>query len=172
MKRLLIVIAALTCATNVNAENLIRWLLTRDVKKSDFYVYRPEVSKPSSVSTKSKYVPMTESEIKTAKIAIQRHEARIINKAALHADNKPIKRVIDKHRESDEQGAHAVSRSKQIMYGAGSPMRDDGVIQAWREAEEAQRRLENHRTYMEQVRQSRKVIEQTKSISGKVNQTP
>lgn len=139
MKRLLITIAALTCATNVNAENLIRWLLTRDVKKSDFYVYRPKAASQPIVK---------------------------------HPDNKPVKRVIDKHRESDETAAKAVSKEKQVMYGAGSPMRDDGVIQAWREAEEAQRRLEEHRTYMEQVRQARKRIEQTKSVSGKVIQTP
>ena len=162
MKRLLITIAALTCATNVNAENLIRWLLTRDVKKSDFYVYRPKANKQPT------YKFMTESEKQTARIAVAQQQAEI----AAHADNKPIERVIDKHRESDEVAAKAVSEEKQVMYGAGSPMRDDGVIQAWREAEEAQRRLEEHRTYMEQVRQARKRIEQTKSVSGKITQTP
>lgn len=183
-RRLIVLVGALVCATNTNAENLIRWLINKGqsnnthvqgLRKSQlgntpFYVYRIDSNhKPVKSENKSvEHTPMTESEKETARIAIAQQQAEI----QAQIDNKPIKRVIDTHRASDEVAAQSVSIEKRTVYGAGSPLRDDGVIAAWREAEEAQRRLEEHRSYMEQVRQARLRVEQTKRVSGDINQNP
>lgn len=189
MKRLVLTLAALSCCTSASAENLIRWLINQSgngkdtskqyegVTKSQlgntpFYVYklkrRNNVSQPDDVVT-IEHIPMTESEKETARIAIAQQQAEIA--ASKHADNPPIKRVIDKYRESDEAAAGAVSAEKRAVYGTNSPLRDDGVIEAWKEAEAAQRRLEEHRSYMERVRQARKRVEQAKIVSGDITQT-
>lgn len=187
MKRLVLTLAALSCCSSVRAENLIRWLINQSgngkdtskqyegVTKSQlgntpFYVYklkRQNVTQPDDVVS-IEHVPMTESEKETARIAIAQQQAEIAAKN--HPDNPPIKRVIDKHRESDEAAAGAVSAEKRAVYGANSPLRDDGVIEAWREAEAAQRRLEEHRSYMERVRQARKRVEHAKTVSGDIIQ--
>lgn len=185
MRFTIILLATLSCNVNVKAENLIRWLLTNTTNKTSpvdkyegvtrervgntpFYIYRMKKKsshqQPAKPADKS-YEPMTESEKQTARIAVAQQQARI----ASHADNKPIKRVIDKHRESDEAAANAVSVEKRTIYGSTSPLRDDGVIDAWKEAEAAQRRLEEHRTYMEQIRQARLRVEQAKTVSGDIN---
>lgn len=178
-KKLILTISVLLCSTNASAKNLIRWLLEQNTEtkpeyqglrkaqlgSTPFYVYKLN---NSGTTVQNKYVPMSESEKETARIAIARQQTEINS----HADNKPIKRVIDKHRETDETAARAVGVEKRTVYGVDSPLRDDGVIDAWKEAEAAQRRLEEHRTYMEQVRQARKRVEHAKTASGKINQTP
>lgn len=185
MRLTIVLIATLSCSVNASAENLIRWLLNSTTNKpspvdkyegvtrervgnTPFYIYkmkRKTGPANATVTNKPVHKPMTESEKQTARIAVAQQQAEI----AAHADNKPIKRVIDKHRESDEAAAGAVSEEKRTIYGQTSPLRDDGVIDAWKEAEAAQRRLEEHRTYMEQVRQARLRVEQAKTVSGDIN---
>ena len=103
--------------------------------------------------TDTGHVPMTPSEIETARIAIA------AQKQSAHPDNTPVQNVIDKNPQTEEPVKHAKKNEKQVMYGNGSPLQDQEVIAAWDRYHEAQKRLEDHRAYMERVRKSRKQIE-------------
>ena len=88
-----------------------------------------------------------------------------------HPDVVPVEPKIDATPKSQEVAEQAVKNEKQVLYGDESPLRDDAVTAAWDRAEQAQARLEKHREYMEQVRVSRKQIEQSKTVTSAINQT-
>ena len=88
-----------------------------------------------------------------------------------HPDTVPLQDKIDSVPKSDEISETAVDNEKKIVYGDDSPLRDDAVSAAWERVHAAEKRLEEHRKYMEHVRKSRKNIEQAKTIAGDVNQT-
>ena len=154
--------------SNVSAENLIRALWNNvkgnqdDIsKKHDgiakqnvgpFYFYRlkqpTRVTKPDSVE--------------------QLVEPIVIVKD--HPDVPPVQDVIDNNLKSEEISEVAVKNEKTVVYGDDSPLRDDAVSAAWERVNAAEKRLEDHRKYMERVRKSRKNIEQAKTIAGEVNQ--
>ena len=76
--------------------------------------------------------------------------------------------AIAKHKreQADKQINKAVSDERQILYGSDkSPIKNASVIAAWDRANEAQRRLEEHREYMNEVRNSRKNISDKKSLT-------
>lgn len=88
-----------------------------------------------------------------------------------HPDVVPVESKINATPKSQEVAEQAVKNEKQVLYGDESPLRDDAVTAAWDRAEQAQARLEKHREYMEQVRVSRKQIEQSKTVTSAINQT-
>lgn len=88
-----------------------------------------------------------------------------------HPDVVPIESKIDANPKSQEVAEQAVKHEKQVLYGDKSPLRDDAVAAAWERVEQAEARLERHREYMEQVRVSRKQIEQSKTVTPAINQT-
>lgn len=94
-------------------------------------------------------------------------DADVVN----HPDVVPVESKIDATPKSQEVAEQAVKNEKQVLYGDKSPLRDDAVAAAWDRAEQAQARLEKHREYMEQVRVSRKQIEQSKTVTSSINQT-
>lgn len=76
--------------------------------------------------------------------------------------------AIAKHKQeiAEREIKKAVDDEKQVLYGSDkSPIKNASVIAAWDKANEAQRRLEEHREYMERVRQSRNNISDKKSIT-------
>jgi hypothetical protein len=67
---------------------------------------------------------------------------------------------------ADKEINKAVSDEKQMLYGSEkSPIRNASVVAAWDKANEAERRLQEHREYMNQVRHSRKNISSKKSLT-------
>lgn len=187
MRGAVIFFAALGLSVNVQAENLIRALLNSAKNKEDiskkykgvekvpvgdsrFFYYRLERTNnhsetPSEPGTK--HVLMTEEEKDTARIAV----AQLNEQIAAHPDNKPIGRVIDKYQVLDEVSTDAVKDGRRVAYGNTSPLRDDTVLEAWKEAEAAQRRLDDHRSYMERLRQARKRVADSKRVTSGINQT-
>ena len=93
------------------------------------------------------FVKMTPSEIETAKIAVAKHEAEI----AAAKIKKP------------EQ---AVKESRDLVYGEDGVIQDPHVLEAWRAADEAQKRLQEHREYMKRLRESKTAIEQSKKSNA------
>ena len=76
--------------------------------------------------------------------------------------------AIAKHKQEMAQKKieKAVEDEKQVLYGSDeSPIKNPSVIAAWDKADAAQRRLKEHREYMERVRQGRKNISDEKSIT-------
>lgn len=72
--------------------------------------------------------------------------------------------AIDKLQQLDGDANKAVKDEKHTLYGSDkSPIKDPSVMAAWDKANEAQKRLEKHREYMEQVRKSRKNVAEKKS---------
>lgn len=187
MRGAVIFFAALGLSVNVQAENLIRALLNSAKNKEDiskkykgvekvpvgdsrFFYYRLERTNnqpgtPSSTGTK--HTLMTGEEKETARIAV----AQLNEQVAAHPDNKPIERVIDKYQVLDEVSTDAVKDGRRVAYGNASPLRDDTVLEAWKEAEAAQRRLDDHRSYMERLRQARKRVANSKRVTSGINQT-
>jgi hypothetical protein len=89
----------------------------------------------------------TEAERETARIAVAQQQAEI------EARNK----------RTPEQ---AVKESRDMVYGDGGVMQDPHVLEAWRAADEAQKRLQEHREYMRRVRESKTLIEQSKKTEA------
>lgn len=108
---------------------------------------RPTPTKTTDQPAPVKFVKMTPSEIETAKIAVAQHEAEM----AAAKIKKP------------EQ---AVKESRDMVYGDGGVIQDPHVLEAWRAADEAQKRLQEHRDYMERLRESKTAIEQSKKTQA------
>lgn len=89
----------------------------------------------------------TEAERETARIAVAQQQAEI------EARNKP----------TPEQ---AVKESRDLVYGEEGVMQDPHVLEAWRAADEAQQRLNEHREYMRRVRESKTAIEKSKKMEA------
>ena len=75
---------------------------------------------------------------------------------------------LDSHQEAADA---TVVNEKQVVYGVGSPLRDDAVTAAWEHAREAERQLQEHREYMRKVRDARKNVSNAKRVSGAINQS-
>ena len=104
------------------------------------FVYKLNKTPPVDVNnTKPTYTPMTASEIETGKIAIEQQKQEMANR--------------------EENNA------KEIIYGDQGVLANPHVIEAWKVADEAKKRLQNHREYMNQVRDSRKNISSKKSLT-------
>ena len=74
--------------------------------------------------------------------------------------------VITNYQQLDKEADEAVRNEKHVLYGSEqSPIRNPSVVAAWDRANEAQKRLEDHREYMERVRKTRKNISDKKSIT-------
>jgi len=170
MKKTIICATSIMLCSNVSAENIIRALWNNvksnqdDIsKKHDgiarqnvgpFYFYR--LKQPTRV-TKPAPDPVE-----------QLVEPIVIVKE--HPDIPPVQDVIDNNLKSKEISEVAVKNEKVVVYGDDSPLRDDAVSAAWERVNTAEKRLEDHRKYMERVRKSRKNVEQAKTIAGEVNQ--
>ena len=91
---------------------------------------------------------------------IAKHEAS----RRLHEEKSRNQDEVNTYHKSDELAAEAVRDEKRVLYGSEqSPIKDPSVIAAWDKANEAQQRLEEHREYMELVRNSRKTISDKKT---------
>jgi hypothetical protein len=169
MKRLSIVIATLSLASNVSAENIFKSLWSGikdrpDLSKTHsnlskvgnrFFVYKLKHDEPNrSVDHASVISTSDETSIP---------EVRIVNNT--HPDNKPHVDIIDNVTEADEHSSKAHQNEREIVFGANSPLQDDAVLAAWERANRAKRELEKHREYMERVRKARVDVEQSKRIS-------
>ena len=75
---------------------------------------------------------------------------------------EPVEPVISKNPVSEEAGTEADVHEKDVLYGKDSPLRDDAVVDAWANAREAQKRLDDHRVYMDKVLKARKIKEAAK----------
>lgn len=85
-------------------------------------------------------------------------------------DSEPVKPVVvSKNPVTDEAGQAAHKTEVDVLYGKDSPMRDDAVSDAWKEAQAAQRRLDEHRKYMESVRLARLAKAQAKKNDTQEN---
>ena len=72
--------------------------------------------------------------------------------------------AIDKLQQLDSDADKAVRDEKHTLYGSNkSPIKNASVMAAWERANEAKKRLDEHREYMEQVRKSRKNVAEKKS---------
>jgi len=72
--------------------------------------------------------------------------------------------AIDKLQQLDGDADKAVRDEKHTLYGSNkSPIKNASVMAAWERADEAKKRLDEHREYMEQVRKSRKSVAEKKS---------
>lgn len=71
-----------------------------------------------------------------------------------------------KREQADKQISKAVSDERQALYGSDkSPIKNAAVMAAWDKADEAERRLQEHREYMNKVRSNRKNISSKKSLT-------
>lgn len=89
------------------------------------------------------HTPMTPEQIETAKLAVARQQAEIEMRNKI-------------------QPKQAIKESRDLVYGEGGVIQDPHVLEAWRAADEAQKRLEEHREYMKRVRESKTSIEKSK----------
>lgn len=166
----------LVLTPDANGENLIR-SLWNSVKnnQNDLSESHSNITKVGNMFYYYKLKPDRAAEpTKTVTHSGYDHEAiaaALAQQNASHPDNKPLQSKIDSTPETAEPGSVAEMNDKQIMYGDdGSPLQDGAVAAAWDRAEQAKRRLEEHREYMERVRKSRKTVEQSKRTTA-ANQT-
>lgn len=158
--------AIVTCGVSVCNANIIEKLLNyksdrpnmsgmqmkrieSDIIPGTYYykMANPAATKTVSQPDPVEFVKMTPSEIETARIVVAQHEAEI----AASKIKKP------------EQ---AVKESRDLVYGEDGVMQDPHVLEAWRAADEAQKRLQEHREYMKRLRESKTAIEQSKKLEA------
>lgn len=165
-------------STHVHGENLIRMLIDgykNSSKKPDmskthqginrvnlgsFYYYK---LKPKQIA-EPEPPPEHEYDLEAIAEALEYQNQK-------HPDNEPLEDKINTTPETTEPAKVAEVNDKQTIYGEASPLQDESVLAAWKRAEQAKRRLDEHRDYMERVRKSKKTIEQSKLTTASVNQT-
>lgn len=163
MKKILPVLALVTTTANanliekilnhksnmINIDGMQMKRVESNIIPGTYYykMARPATTETVSQPTPVEFVKMTPSEIETARIAVAQQQAEI------EARNK----------RTPEQ---AVKESRDMVYGDGGVMQDPHVLEAWRAADEAQKRLQEHREYMRRVRESKTLIEQSKKTEA------
>ena len=167
MKKYIVLLLLLT--NHTHGENLIRMLLdsvkTPSVDLSKTHSNLSRVNKGSFFYYKLKRdEPQPALVVKNEQAHEQFHEtfdAEAAKQALAELDNNPVTEEIGEEKQSDD---------RQIVYGPDSPLRDDAVIEAWERANRAQQALDDHREYMEQVRNSRLAVSTAKKVDTQVNQ--
>jgi hypothetical protein len=168
MKKLVITLAVLSIVSEVSAENIFKSLWSSVKSRPDlstshsnlsrvgdsFFFYKLKPNQPEFIQDVN--VVVTDNELTAS-------EVREVNES--HPDNKPHVNIIDNVTETDEHSTSAHNNERDVIYGDKSPLKDTAVLAAWERAEQARKRLEEHRAYMEQVRKARVDIEQSKTIS-------
>lgn len=132
---------------------------------NNMYVYK--LSKKQSMAVESQSIQST---VEVTQQPVESVVQPPVQVVAQHTDvvPTPVKTQLDPHVEVADT---AVINEKQVLYGDASPLRDDAVAAAWEHAREAERRLQQHREYMDKVRQARKNVSDAKRVSGAINQT-
>jgi hypothetical protein len=173
MKAAIILFASLGLSVNVQAENLIRALLNSVKSKEDISKKYKGVEKIPVGNSRFFYYKLERTDGNTKDSVTDNTQPAVthVPEVENHPDNKPIERVIDKYQVLDEVSTDAVKDGRRVAYGSTSPLRDDKVIEAWKEAEAAQRRLDEHRSYMERLRQNRERVANSKRVTSGINQT-
>ena len=174
MKLPIVAIATLLTVNSVHA-NMIRSLWD-SIKSQDDLTTKHDGLRKVHVTPNFyfyKLTPKTQPVVEQTNSIPYDHEAiaeALKHQNSKHPDNVPSVSTIDSKPESQAIDSIAVRNDKQTIYGDSSPLKDHAVIAAWEEADRAKARLEAHRKYMERVRQSRKNVQQSKTVSS-ANQT-
>ena len=78
-------------------------------------------------------------------------------------DPVAIKAALEWQRSKNELDAQALElKGRDMVYGQGGAIEDPHVIEAWREADTAKQRLENHRQYMKKLAKNKLEISNRK----------
>jgi hypothetical protein len=100
-------------------------------------------------------------------IAVEGHS--ILNHPVIAKDKQQYDPVIAKNAKTDEIGTKVEKRELDHVYGPSSPLRDDAVAAAWAKAQAAEKRLKDHRAYMEKLRKLRLEKAAAKDLDGAIN---
>lgn len=171
MKKLTIILAMLSMSLDTHAENLIRGFLNKLKTTSDTHpgLKRSYVGDSGLFFYKlpgNQQAAPNRVEVSTEQGT--KYDPQAIA-AAIKWQQSQSKDVINKHEQTKETGHAADVNERDTLYGKDSPLQNDEVIQAWREADEAQKRLEEHRAYMERVRKARKKVEHSKTADTSIS---
>ena len=171
---------ALVTAGNLYGENIFKSLLNirsddlsktnpglakRNLGDSPFFLYKLNGNSSSRTSTAKEdadYVRRNAVRNVPGPIRVKEVIVERVLKYPVNPDGTPYEPVISKNLKTDELGHKAHINERDALYGKDSPLRDDSVIEAWDEADAAQKRLDDHRQYMERVRKARKLKEDAK----------
>lgn len=174
MKHTIVLAVAATTLTNVtHAENLIKlaWSSFKNSQPND-------ISKTNSGISKVSHGPFyfyklnnnkVENELKvesTNDVQLQ----DVIKQIESHPDNDPVEPVVSVNQQTNEEAVVVEKSEKDLLYGNESPLRDDAVAAAWERANLAQKKLDEHRVYMDKLRKTRIQKSQAKTLTASSNQ--
>ncbi len=173
MKKLIFTIATICTVTSVSAESFVQDILRKlsnpgvdtthnvsKIKFGKFYIYKSNsIPKTNTVRGAAENIKQT-----TDKLLGNNTYDPVAIKAALEYQSRV--------KSSDEAMDVIDSNDKTILYGLDSPLRDDAVAAAWKQAKEAEARLKKHRQYMKSLTDAKNNIAKAKENDPKTNQMP
>lgn len=176
MKHTLVLATAATLLTNVTyGDNLIKSIWTglknnqpNDISKNNSNIQK--VSHGPFYFFKLKNDSDTNAVTTTVTTSNEKQLENIVEQIESHPDNDPVEPVISMNQQTDEEAAVVEKTEKELLYGAESPLRDDAVAAAWERANAAQKKLDEHRVYMDELRKTRIQKSQAKTLTASSNQ--
>lgn len=128
------------------------------ISSGPFYVYKlnqrsSKINRSSSIDGQSKY--SSEYDLEAIKQALEEQSKNV--------DVAPERDVINAHNKGDGSINAMKQAERQVLYvDDDSPLKNPSVKAAWDKSREADKRLEQHRDYMERVRKARMRVSNSK----------
>lgn len=97
--------------------------------------------------------PTLSSDSDTSPVVVESYP--VLEHPVVKADNPEYEPTVSKTPKTEEIGTQVQKQEVNHVYGRTSPLRDDAVAAAWDKAHMADKRLDEHRKYMEQLRKIR-----------------
>jgi hypothetical protein len=178
MNKLLTLLLSICITTGANAESLLKRYLNKlsnpnvdkthaglsKIKVGNFYVYKLNTKPTNTTNDIEKQIKQIEHE----HVGDGYDPVAIKSALEWQASDDPNKHANPWN--SDDVMTDVEGKETDLLYGDGSPLRDEAVAEAWRLAREAEARLKQHREYMRSLSKSRESISNIKENDPKTNQ--
>lgn len=174
MKHTILLAVAATTLTNVtHADNLIKlaWSSFKNSQPDDISRNNNGISKVSHGPFY--FYKLNNNKIVTEPTVTTKHDVElqeVIEQIEAHPDNNVVEPVVSLNKTTSEEANVIEKTEKELLYGNESPIRDDAVAAAWERANLAQKKLDEHRTYMDELRKTRIQKSQAKTLTASSNQ--
>ena len=140
-------------SVNIDNYNGIQKIM---IPNTNMYYYKFAKTDPTSSSTNKKNP-----------VDVESHP--VLEHPVVTADHPKYAPAVNKTPKTQEIGTQVQEQEVDHVYGKTSPLRDDAVAAAWEKSIQADKRLDDHRNYMEKLRKIRLEKAAAKEIDAAKN---
>lgn len=140
-------------SVNIDNYNGIQKIM---IPNTNMYYYKFAKTDPTSSPTD-----------KTKSVVVESHP--VLEHPVVRDDHPKYDPIVSKTPKTLEVGAQVQKQEVDHVYGKTSPLRDDAVATAWEKSNQADKRLDDHRKYMEKLRKLRLEKAAAKEIDAAKN---